>query len=228
MVASIPNDVFQFSTWSAVQSGFNEGQPRTTDLSSHGNHGIGMFEDGRLMLLLEGKAWAIDKDLRAEAAPMDAKLPFAMVTFFETDQSNEIEISGSEGLRDQLLPWLDPYSDSPPLNSIVCFGVYGTFSHVELEASHGRKQTSSFSGLKGTIFGYSIPTWMEGISGPPLHCHFLSERAPINMDAKVGGRVVNFATDEDCEIEVGKCGRFHLGFPRGLKWEALDLTGKPA
>lgn len=44
MVGSIPNDIFQFSTLAAHTAGFNSGQPRTADLTSHGTDGIGIYE----------------------------------------------------------------------------------------------------------------------------------------------------------------------------------------
>lgn len=65
MVASIPNDVFQFSTYAALKAGFNQGQPRTADLTSHGSDGIGVYEDGSLMMLKSGQAYAIAKDGKA-------------------------------------------------------------------------------------------------------------------------------------------------------------------
>ena len=65
MVASIPNDIFQFGTTAATAAGFAHGQPSTADLTSHGTDGIGSFEDGRLMILNNGEAHALDAQNKA-------------------------------------------------------------------------------------------------------------------------------------------------------------------
>ena len=38
-----------------------------------------------------------------------------------------------------------------------------------------------------------------------------------------GGRVFRFKLGDEAQIEVGKCGRFHLGFPQGREWENMVL-----
>ena len=79
MVASIPNDVFQFSTWTAVQKGFNSGQPRAADLTSHGTDGIGIFENGNLMALIDSKAYALIDNGESSPAQSSERLCYAMV-----------------------------------------------------------------------------------------------------------------------------------------------------
>lgn len=223
MVASIPNDVFQFSTWTALQKGFNTGQPRAADLTTHGTDGIGVFENGNLMILTDSKAYAITDNSEATAAESHERLCFAMVTVFDplriikSDQTTAI---GFVALKD-LLSSTDILPSVGGANSVLPFKVKGTFANITL-ATNDRSESRHISNAKGTIFGYKIPTWMEGISGPILHCHFVGEHE--GLEENFGGRLVSFEATVDVVIGVGKCGRFHLGFPQGDDWEAVDIA----
>ena len=220
MVASIPNDVFQFSTYSALKAGFNQGQPSAADLTSHGDHGIGTFEDGSLMLLIDSKAYMISQDGKPELAPSHARLPFAMVTIFMprfrlNDQTQRFGLEDFE----QLLPRLAEGGVGGP-NSVLPFKVEGKFNTIVLEVNGDQSQTHS--GVWGTVFGYVVPSWMSQISGPRYHCHFVSDKIRNGPNAAIGGCVLDF--DGEATPSLGKCGRFHLGLPQGAEWETMNLS----
>jgi alpha-acetolactate decarboxylase len=203
MVASIPNDIFQFSTYAALQAGFNTGQPRTADLTTHGTHGLGVYEDGRLMLLADRKAFILDatSNNKASPAPLQATLPFAMVTIFHpTAQLNMARIEMHE---------LEALISSHAANTLMPFKLAGKF-HVVL--APGAEEVVA----AGHVFGFVVPAWMQGISGPRVHAHFLDDRGQI------GGRVCGFSA-EAVTLGWAKCGRFHLGFPQGEAWEEVKL-----
>lgn len=221
MVASIPNDVFQFSTWAAVQKGFNTGQPRAADLTSHGTDGIGVFEDGRLMALVDADAYAISGNGNLSLARLQERLCFAMVTIFQPMRIIKPRESGisMKGLEEKLSS-VEKLPGVGGQNSVLPLKIKGTFVGLKLE---GPNIPSNYQdGIKGTMFGFKIPAWMEGISGPELHFHFVSEGS--GRDGGLGGRVVSFEAVKDGAVFVGKCGRFHLGFPQGEDWEAFQLA----
>jgi alpha-acetolactate decarboxylase len=209
MVGSIPNDIFQFSAFAALSAGFNTGQPRTVDLTSHGTHGIGVYEDGSLMMLLERQAYALRKDGTVVPGPMDARLPFAMVTIFQPTYRIKLPTLTFDELEDIVSS--EELGPAKGINTLMPFIITATFSGMELE------QGGSFTNIEGTMFGFVVPKWMREISGPRIHAHF------INEEEGKGGKVVGFEIEEEAMLGFAKCGRFHLGFPQGPEWEDVKL-----
>ncbi|KAJ4986565.1 alpha-acetolactate decarboxylase [Stagonosporopsis vannaccii] len=208
MAASIPNDIFQFGTTAATAAGFAHGQPSTADLTSHGTDGIGTYEDGRLMVLNNGESYALSSDNTAVPAPTDARLPFAMVTVFRPAFRIEVPSLDMEGLDDLISS--PKLAHARAVNTLAPFKVVGMFSSVEFD--NGGEQR----GLKGIVFGYVVPTWMRGISGPRIHAHFLGD------SGEVGGKVMDFET-EVATLSFAKTARFHLGFSQSPDWEEVRL-----
>lgn len=208
MVASIPNDIFQFGTYSAVAAGFAQGQPCTRDLTSHGTDGIGSYEDGSLMILNNGEAHTLSNSNVATPAPMDARLPFAMVTIFRPTFRMEVPQLDMESLDDLLSS--PKLAHARAVNTLAPFKVVGMFKSVEY--ADGGEQTD----LKGIVFGYAVPTWLKGVCGPRIHAHFLAD------SGEVGGKIANFETNV-ATLSFAKTGRFHLGFSQSRDWEDVRL-----
>jgi alpha-acetolactate decarboxylase len=207
MVASIPNDVFQFSTFSALKAGFSQGQPSAGDLTSHGDHGIGTFEDGSLMMLVDSRAYSIAKEGKATIAPLQARLPFAMVTIFQPRvRFDGLSDFGFNDL-DSLVSQLSNTGHGGP-NTVLPFKILGEFVTIRLEVGSGEE---AFRDVEGSIFGYIVPQWMSSISGPKYHCHFMSGERKDNSTGRIGGRVLDFKGTGKPLLSMGKCGRFHLG-----------------
>ena len=209
MVGSIPNDIFQFSTYAALNAGFNQGQPCTADLTSHGTHGIGVYEDGRLMILNDRQAYALTKDGKAKPAPMEARLPLALVTVYHPSFRLKIPSISLEGL-DELVS-SNHVGPAKGVNTLMPFKIAGHFESIEFDDGPSR------NAIDGTIFGFIVPAWMRAISGPRIHAHFL------DANEEVGGRVTDFKMAEEAVLSFAKCGRFHLGFPQGGEWEEMKL-----
>jgi alpha-acetolactate decarboxylase len=213
MVASIPNDIFQFGNYTAVRRSFNTGQPRAADLTSHGSDGIGIFEDGSLMLLRESVAYCI-RNGKADIAPMDARLPFAMVTIFRPTIQVQIPTLILQSLDERLSRRAVGHMWGP--NTLMPFKVEANFASILLEGGEEHYD------LEGAIFGFVVPSWMEGICGPRFHCYFVGK---VHEDSgRFGGRVHDFEAKEVATLGFAKCGRFHLGFPQGEEWEKQELA----
>jgi alpha-acetolactate decarboxylase len=213
MVASIPNDIFQFSNYTAVTRGFNAGQPRTADLTSHGSDGIGIYEDGNLMLLRDSIAYCI-KNGKANIAPMDARLPFAMVTIFKPTYQVQIPSLALGNLDERLFKSALAHVWGP--NTLMPFKVEAAFASIVLEGGEEHHDR------EGAIFGFVVPNWMESICGPRFHCYFVGK---VNKDSdRFGGRVHGFEAKDVATLSFAKCGRFHLGFPQGEDWEKQELA----
>ncbi|PVI04350.1 alpha-acetolactate decarboxylase [Periconia macrospinosa] len=209
MVASIPNDIFQFSTYAAVHAGFKDGQPQTANLSSHGTDGLGIYENGDILAFQDDEAHAVRPNGDVVPADAQARLVFAMVTVFQP--TFRIEVPSLT------LDQLQELFQEPTLqigrgvNTYVPFKLVGKFESVEL------KQGGSLRGVSGQVFGFVVPQWMKSISGPRVHACFVEE------ERKGAGVVMDFEMDEKTVVRFAKCGRFHLGFPQGDRWEDLRL-----
>lgn len=218
----IPNDIYQFSTFSGLNAGFRIGKPRAEDLTKHGTDGIGAFENGNLMVLEAGKAYEIDTSGEARLAGPEKLLPFAMVTIFRPIREVRTVLSCMKDLV-ELMSIAN--MDISPLgvggtNSYMPFQLEGLFEYMKVELAFGFGNT--YRDVRGTIFGFAVPEWMEAVSGPRIHCHFLSED-PETDEVREGGRVVEFKTYGEAVLSPSKCGRFHLGFPQNPVWEQLDF-----
>jgi alpha-acetolactate decarboxylase len=227
MVAPIPNDIFQFSTYAAYQAGFNQGQPRVGDLFSHGTDGIGAAENGMLMTLFDSEAYLTNDDGKLIPAPQETRLPFAMVTNFRPmltvrpllpcmrSLEELVSLASSEICHNE---WIG----GP--NSLMPFQIQAEFTSITLATGAGNRNVKRYERVKGTLIGYVVPVWMAAISGSRIHCHFLSEGAVVECGAMVGGRVIEWETAGEAVVALVKCGRFHLGFPHSHEWESLPFS----
>ncbi|KAJ9631885.1 hypothetical protein H2203_000285 [Taxawa tesnikishii (nom. ined.)] len=89
MVSRIPNDIFQFSTLSALGAGLNVSGPPAAHLTGYGSHGIGTFAEPNPgdMVFLDAVPYLLTAEGVARRAPPDALLPFVMVTKFSPEYS---------------------------------------------------------------------------------------------------------------------------------------------
>ncbi|KAH7396450.1 alpha-acetolactate decarboxylase [Pyrenochaeta sp. MPI-SDFR-AT-0127] len=208
MVDSVPNDIFQFSTYAALKAGFNQGQPRTADLSSHGTDGIGNYENDSLMIFKDGKAHILAQNGTASPAPLESRLLFAMVTTYQPTFRAKVPFVTLEDL-DELISSSE-FGPAKGVNTLMPFRITGVFESVDLDQC--TKQN-----IAGSLFGFVIPAWMKQISGPRIQAHF------IDANEEIGGRVADFIMADEATLSFAKCARFHLGFPQGEVWEAMKL-----
>lgn len=234
MVSRIPNDIFQFSTVSALVAGLAHSGPSASQLHGYGTHGIGTFAkmDGEL-IYLDGSAYQFTSDGRCRPAPANIPLPFVQVTKFEPEFC--ITEFPEKLRKDHLMSvFSSGGGESGGKNSFIPFSVTGTFRSVNVrvagpqespdqplhEVAQNAKQWT-LENIKGTMFGFVSPIWSQGISVAGPHVHFLSEKG---KDGELkGGHVRDFEAEVGAQVAWSVTGRYHLGMPRGEKWEALEL-----
>ena len=197
--ADIDNDVlFQYSTLSSLLEGEYDGNMTFSELKEHGNFGLGTFNalNGE-MIQIDHTAYQVKTDGVAYEVKDSMKTPFAVVTFFETDQTSMIdETLSCEDLKtqiDSLLPSLDvPYA----------LKIEGTFSYMKTRSVPKQEQPYptlaemieiqtefEFSNIDGILIGFRLPEYMSGANAAGYHFHF------INSDRNAGGHVL------ECEVE---------------------------
>ncbi|KAK5134711.1 hypothetical protein LTR08_006226 [Meristemomyces frigidus] len=207
---SIPNDIYQYSLLGAYNSGLKEGGPPVAFLTNHGTYGVGFFEsdedeedEPNDMIQVESVAYTLDRDGKATPADKQDQMPFTMVCVFQPAQRVKPPAgTGSKRVKEVF--------DRAGKNTPMPYRITGQFKYLNTKQK-------TYWNVKGSVFGYWIPSWQKEMSGEALTSCFLSE------DKKVGGRVLDFETGEGACLEWAKCGRFHLGFPQDPEFEQLDI-----
>jgi len=221
------NDVlYQTSTINALLEGVYDGDITFQELKEHGDLGLGTFHalDGE-MIALDGDFYQIKSD--GIAYPVDAsmKTPFAVVTFFESDQTisidNQLDYKGVEGLLDSIFP---------TENIFYAIKMEGMFSYIKarsvprqnkpypplVEAAKHQK-IFEFYDVKGIIVGFRIPQYMKGINVPGYHLHFITD------DRKAGGHLLACKI-KDVNVEIDYTSNFFMVLQENDAFYNMNLT----
>jgi acetolactate decarboxylase len=187
----------QVSTINALMAGVYDGMITSGQLKGYGDFGIGTFEglDGE-MVELDGILYQIKADGVAYAVDDSLKLPFAAVTFLDSDREGKIApgtaLTQTQQILDQMIP-------SP--NIFCAIKIKGTFGYVKTRSvpkqtkpypilTEVTKNQSVFelNDVEGTIVGFRCPQYVNGVNVPGYHLHFLT------ADFKAGGHVLELNT----------------------------------
>jgi acetolactate decarboxylase len=190
-----PGEIFQTSTMGALLDGVYEGNVSIRELLRHGDFGVGTFNslDGE-MLVLNGACYQLRGDGSAAIADLDELTPFAAVTGFHADHT----IAVSEPCdRAGLKTLIDESLDST--NLMVAVRVAGDFSMMRTrtvtkqqrpyrrftEATQDQQEVT-FTDVTGTLAGFRMPDYEQGISVAGYHSHF------IDKDRHHGGHALDY------------------------------------
>jgi acetolactate decarboxylase len=101
--------LFQVSTIDALMAGLYDGVMTVHDLRAQGDFGLGTFDhlDGE-MVVLGGRVYRVSSDGAARVVPDGTRTPFAAVTVFRPERTEQIEsVAGLSALTarlDRMLP----------------------------------------------------------------------------------------------------------------------------
>ncbi|KAJ8608641.1 hypothetical protein MRB53_039525 [Persea americana] len=220
MPASIPNDIYQFTTLPAFNASHDASGPPAAFLTRHGTHGIGFFGHASsprptILYLLDSVAYELALNGSAYRATQSDTIPFVMVTVFQPTYC----VQAPFATRDTVLPVVTKIGQGMHggKNSYMPFRIKGFFKTIQLGVEGKSAMLRTLEDVQGTLFGYMMPAWTAGISGKGMRCVFLDD------GKRNGGYVVEFEAGPEAQVEWAICGRFHLGLPSGESWEALDL-----
>jgi acetolactate decarboxylase len=190
-----PGEIFQTSTMGALLDGVYEGNVSIRELLRHGDFGLGTFNslDGE-MLVLDGVCYQLRGDGSATVADLDELTPFAAVTRFHPDHAIQIsEPCDRAGLK----TLIDESLDST--NLMVAVRVAGDFSVVRTRtvtkqqrpyrpftAATQEQHEVTFADVTGTLAGFRMPDYEQGISVAGYHSHFIDE------DRRHGGHALDY------------------------------------
>lgn len=191
-------ELFQVSTLDALLEGRYDGIMTFDAVKAHGDFGLGTFA------ALDGEMIALDHTIyqvRADgvAYPVDdaETTPFAAVTFFDADQTAAfdatLDCTRLQAAIDDVLP-----NDDTP----YAIKVEGRFASVRTRSVARQEQPYpglvealtrqvefDLGGVDGTIVGFRLPAYMDGVNVAGYHFHFLT------ADRKAGGHVLGCETE---------------------------------
>ena len=189
--------LFQTSMYSVLSQGDYDGDLTYKELEQHGDFGIGTFDnlDGE-MIALTGEFYQIKADGKAYPVEDSMETPFAIVTFFESDEAISLDKTSDY---EQLKQYLD--SILPDRDIFYAIKINGDFEYIKarsvpaqnkpyppLDEALKGQTISEFHDVTGTLVGFWCPPYAEGINVPGYHFHF------ITADRKAGGHLLDCHT----------------------------------
>jgi acetolactate decarboxylase len=221
-----PRDTLYISApFVGLADGLFDGEVTFAELKQHGDLGLGAItgSDGELVLL-DGQCHQVKGDGSVVALPDSQTTPFAIATFFEPEWGLELtEPVDFSALR--LL--LDSKLGNPGLP--YAFRIEGTFSQIRTRSVAGQKPpyrrlievikdqvTFDLENVSGTIVGFRIPGYLEGVNVPGYHMHFLT------ADRKAGGHVLAFRADR-LRVAADLLTAVHVDLPRDPRFSTKDV-----
>lgn len=221
------DEVYQFSTISALLEGVYDGDATVADILRHGDFGLGTFNrlDGE-MVILDGVCYRLRADGTASRAQPTDRTPFAAVTRFHSDF--EVPVQTETG-RSEVSDAIDRQIQSP--NLIYAIRITGQFAELHtrtvmaqtapyppLTQATEEQAETVFTGVSGTVVGFRTPDFEQGISVAGYHLHFL------NDDRSGGGHVLDF-TMQRGTVAVSGASQLHLSLPTSGAFLDAKLSG---
>lgn len=193
-------------------------------LKEHGDFGLGTFDslDGE-MVLLDGRAFQVAGSGRVHEVTEPAATPFACVTTWAPASHDDLT---EELSYDDFLRWLTTLLPSP--NLIYALRIDGVFAAVRVRSvprqenyrplvEVARDQPEfTFTDAHGTLAGFYTPAFLESLSVPGLHLHFLS------TDRTQGGHLLE-CRPRHVRVEVQFITTLELGLPMSVDYLTWDF-----
>jgi acetolactate decarboxylase len=187
------NQLCQTSTITALLEGVYDGDMALSDLSRHGDFGLGTFNDiDGEMILLGGTFYQVKSDGKAYRPEPGTRTPLAVATFFKPASTVRVDSPLSyEGLRAKL-DTLRTEGNTP-----YAFRITGEFERVHTRSvprqsppyrrlvEVTREQpTFEFKDVQGSLVVFWVPQYLQQLNVPGYHLHFLT------ADGSAGGHVL--------------------------------------
>ena len=218
--------VYQTSTMGALLDGVYDGDVTISELLLHGDFGLGTFNhlDGE-MLVLDGVCYQLRGDGSASIADPKELTPFAAVTWFDTDRTIDVSTRCD---RVAVKALIDAALEST--NLMVAVRITGHFSTIRTrtvtvqhppyrpftEATHDQQELT-FSDVTGTLAGFRMPDYEQGIAVAGYHSHFIDDAR------RHGGHALDYELVRGT-IEIGVRSELHLSLQRTPQFLSADLN----
>jgi acetolactate decarboxylase len=219
--------LYQVSTIDALMQGVYDGVETVGELNQHGDFGIGTFDglDGE-MIVLNGVVYQAKADGHVYVVLDSSTTPWATVTYFGTDFTetvgNPMNFSEfSSEMAGQL----------PSQNMIYAVKMQGTFPFMQARAIPAQQKpypnltvaaqdqsVFTFTNATGTVVGFYMPVYFNGLDVPGYHLHFISD------DRQTGGHILEFIVPEGMAVEYDITPEFYMVLPTSGDFMGADLS----
>ncbi len=225
--SDLENDtLYQFSIIDALLEGVYDGEISCAELKEKGDFGLGTFDklDGE-MLELDGIIYQVKADGQIYEVEDSVTSPFAAVTFFETDIEDTIdEQMNSQQLAEHIKALF------PGQNVMYAVKITGKFDYMKTRSVAAQEKpyprlvevtkdqsVFEFNDTEGTIIGYWMPEYVDGINVPGYHLHF------ITQDRTGGGHILDY-TISSGNVEIDSTDNFYLELPTNNNYLSKGLS----
>ena len=219
--------LFQYSTLGSLLEGVYDGEMTYTELKRHGDFGLGTFNalDGE-MIEIDHQVYQIKADGVAYQVDGEMKTPFAVVTYFEPDQTVAIgEMIDCEQLKEYLDSLL------PTENIPYALKIDGKFNYMKTRSVPRQNKPYprlldvleeqpifEFYEIEGVMVGFRLPSYMDGANAPGYHFHF------ITGDRNAGGHVLE-CQPHDIKVEIDYTNEWYTVLPEDDEFYDVEMTG---
>ena len=223
------HSIFQVSTTGALVQGVYQGCTRVGDLKTHGDFGLGTYEDldGELVML-DGHCFRTTAEGVTREVNDDRLVPFAVITRFKADRKEHLsDIDSLTSLERKM----DAFRSSE--NIFTGIQLDGVFDKLELRAAckaaakedlvtaTSHQNEFRLENVEGTLVGFWTPAYARTLNVSGYHLHFIS------ADRKQGGHLLNLNTRElsaTFHFETD----FHMAIPETRSFLEADLRSDPS
>jgi acetolactate decarboxylase len=220
------HELYQSSTMGALLDGVYDGDATIAEILRHGDFGLGTFNhlDGE-MVILDGLCYHLRADGSATVAADTERTPFAAVTRFRTDHTLVV---GEPTNRADVIARIDKLIGSG--NLMYAISIRGHFIELStrtvmaqtppypplIKATEGQAETHC-TNVSGTLTGFRLPDYEQGISVAGYHLHFLDH------NRRQGGHALDFHMTRG-DVRICTLSELHLSLPRTPDFLAANLT----
>jgi acetolactate decarboxylase len=208
--------VWQLTPLALLERGNFNGGVTVGEVRRHGDLGVAAADslDGELAVV-NGSFFQFMAGGRVQRSAPSLRLPFASVTAWEGGTS--IRLPPGLVFPAGLQPAID--AQLPTTNAFYALRLTGRWRLVQGRTFKKQKEpygpitaamadTFSFTGVRGVMVGFRQPSYMDSLSVPNYHLHF------VNEDSTYGGHVRGFIADS-VVLEYSIRPNFTLHIPPG-------------
>jgi acetolactate decarboxylase len=219
-------ELYQSSTMAALLDGVYDGDVTIAEILRHGDFGLGTFNhlDGE-MVILDGVCYHLRADGTATVATGAERTPFAAVTRFKTDHTLTFTDPTN---RADIIARIDSLIGSH--NLMYAIRIRGRFIQLStrtvmaqtrpypplIKATQGQAENHR-TDVTGTLAGFRLPDYDQGISVAGYHLHFLDDTR------SQGGHALDFHMSRG-EVHICTLSELHLSLPRTTDFLAAQLA----
>jgi acetolactate decarboxylase len=222
---SRPAQLQQYAPITPFLNGQFRGLYALGEMKQHGDFGLGAPNalDGELTMV-QGRWYRTQATGVTTEMPDSARAPFTLVAFSRPTRTVRLSRTLT---RPQLLHALDSLLPKP--NSLYAVHVTGRFGLMQTRAFPAMKppfkplaqlmsqqHVFKLSQVTGDLVGFRLPSYLEGVSIPGYHFHFLSTA----RDA--GGHMLDF-TATNVTVAITELTSFALEVPQTVEFEKFTF-----